>query len=219
MIVAAPQTNPSWNLGSCTKLSISVRKCREVPGRHREMGTALDHRAGQVSLFYHLPWPISSIMLSGSTTLPFIHPAVLRVFDHTNVQGTLLSSLGSSGANSLGLCRQVMTTDQARHAGLIVLIRWGILGNAMLRLIDLFCVQYQSWHRSHIATLVNIGVLKFLSTTRLLSFNWQNRWNCIIHNNKWRWWMMGTRHYDDINKGTSVSNGTSIVTVQSEIVC
>lgn len=143
-IVPAPQTNPSRNLGPNMELSISVSECGQVPGRHREMGTALDHRAGQPAHTTH-SWsiyhgPLVWSCFAGSTTLPFIHPAALRVFDHTNVQGTLLSSLGSSSTNSFGLCRMVMTTDQARHAGLIVLIRWGILGNVMLRLIDLFCV-------------------------------------------------------------------------------
>lgn len=196
MIVPAPQTNPSRNLGSFMKLSISVSKCGQVSGRHREMGMALDHRAGQSAHTTH-SWsiyhgPLVWSCFAGSTSLPFIHPAVLRVFDHTNVQGTLLSSLGSSCANSLELCRQVMTTDPARQAGLIVLIRWGILGNVMLRLIDLFCVWYQSRHQPHIA-IRNVGLMKILWTTRLLSFNWQNRWNYIIYNKKWRWWMMVMR--------------------------
>lgn len=176
---------PSWNSGSCMELSISVSECSQVPVRHREMGTALDHRAGQSAHTTH-SWsiyhgPLVWSCFAGSTTLPFIHPAALRVFDHTNVQGILLSSLGSSSANSLGLCRLVMTTDRARHAGLIVLIRWGILGNAVLRLIDLFCVRYQSWHQPHIATLRMSGWWNSW-TTRLLSFNWQNRWNHIIYN-------------------------------------
>lgn len=37
-----------------------------------------------------------------------------------------------------------MTTDHAGRAGLMALIRLGILGNATLWLIDLFFVQYQS---------------------------------------------------------------------------
>lgn len=152
------------------KLSISVSKCSQVPGRHREMGTALDHRAGQSAHTSH-SWsiyhgPLVWSCFAGSTTLPFIHPAALRVFDHTNVQGTLLSSLGSSSGNSLGLCRLVMTADQARHAGLIALIRWGILKNAMLRRIDLCCVRYQSWHPPHIVTLGMSGCCLL---------NWQSR--------------------------------------------
>lgn len=139
------------------KLSISVSKCGQVPGRHREMGVSLDHRAGQSVHTTH-SWsiyhgPLVWSCFAGSTILPFIHPAELRVFDYTNVQGTLLSSRGSSSSNSLQLCRQVMTIDHARRAGLIALIRLGILGNVMLRLIDLFCVRYQSWHQPHIATL------------------------------------------------------------------
>lgn len=122
-----PSTNPSWNSGSYMELSISVSKCGQVPGRHREMGTALDHRAGHSAYTTH-SWsiyhgPLVWSCFAGSKTLPFIHPAAVRVFDHTNVQGILLSSLGNSSANSLGLCRLVMTTDEARHAGLIVLIR------------------------------------------------------------------------------------------------
>ncbi len=168
------------------ELSISVSECSQVPGRHREMGTALDHRAGQSAHTTH-SWsiyhgPLVWSCFAGSTTLPFIHPAALRVFDHTNVQGILLSSLGSSSANSLGLCRLVMTTDQARHAGLIVLIRWGILGNAVLRLIDLFCVQYQSWHQPHIATL---GMLGWWNSHELPGYCLlidKKRWNHIIYN-------------------------------------
>ncbi|TNN48518.1 hypothetical protein EYF80_041262 [Liparis tanakae] len=40
-------TNPPCNVGPYMELSISVSKCGQVPGRHREMGVSLDHRAGQ----------------------------------------------------------------------------------------------------------------------------------------------------------------------------
>lgn len=145
---------------------------------------------------YHGPLVWSCF--AGSAAPPFIHPAVLRVFDHANVQGTLLSSLGSSCANSPGLCRLVMTTDRARRAGLIVLIRWGILGNAALRLIDLFCVWYQSWHQPHIATL---GMSDWCSPYKLPGycvFNWQNGWNHIMKNKKWRWWTAVRRRRVDM---------------------
>lgn len=208
MIVPAPQTNPSWNLVSTTKLSISVSECGQVPGRHREMGTALDHRAGQSAHTTH-SWsiyhgPLVWSCFAGSTTLPFIHSAALRAFDHTNVQGTLLSSLGSSSTNSLGLCRLVMTTDQARHTGLIVLIRWGILGNVMLRLIDLFCVRYQSWHRPHIATLGTSGWWNSyeLPGYCLLIGKTDETIPYKIKNEDDEWWRWGRSHYDDdINKG------------------
>lgn len=170
MIVPASLTNlflkmwaPIW------KLSISVS---EVPGRHREMGTALDHGAGQSANATH-SWsiyhgPLVWSCFAGSTSPPFIHPAVLRVFDYTNVQGTLLSSLGSSSSNSLRLYGQVMTTDHAGRAGLMALIRLGILGNATLWLIDLFFVQYQSWDQAHVVTLFS-GLMKILQPTKLLS--------------------------------------------------
>lgn len=46
-IVLALQTNLSWNSVSYMKLSVLVSECSRVPARHREMGMALDHRAGQ----------------------------------------------------------------------------------------------------------------------------------------------------------------------------
>lgn len=75
-------------------------------------------------------WPICEITrrrLHGSAGFP--HSAVLTEFDQTNVEASLLSSLGSCGTNSPELCRLVMTPDQLRQAGLIVLIRCSIGGN------------------------------------------------------------------------------------------
>ncbi|CAB1458604.1 unnamed protein product [Pleuronectes platessa] len=47
--------------------SISVSECRQVPGRHHEMGTALDHGAGQSSQstrsWGHLPGTITVMVL------------------------------------------------------------------------------------------------------------------------------------------------------------
>lgn len=69
--------------------------------------------------------------------------------------------------------------------------------------------------------------MKFLWTTRLLSFNWQNRWNHIIYNKKneqdelWCW---GSSHYveDNINKVTSACPVVYLLfkcKVQNETVC
>lgn len=138
------------------KLSILVSECSQVPGRHREMGMALDHSAGQSAHTSH-SWsiyhgPLVWSWFAGSTSLPFIHPAALSVFDHTNVQGTLFSSLGSCSSNGLGLYRLIMTADQASHAGLMALIRLGVFRTRTLRLIDLCCLRYQSRQLPHIVT-------------------------------------------------------------------
>lgn len=59
LFVPAPQTSPSWNPGSYQELSISVSECGSVPGRHREMAMALDHRAGQSSPYCPLTGPFT----------------------------------------------------------------------------------------------------------------------------------------------------------------
>lgn len=59
-----------------------------------------------------------------------------------------------------------MTTEQCRHPGLIVLIRWGILGDALLSDIDLSCASHLSWHRPRIASRWKAD--KFLMRCRLL---------------------------------------------------
>ncbi|KAK5610111.1 hypothetical protein CRENBAI_011378, partial [Crenichthys baileyi] len=107
MIGSGPQTNPILKFGTCLELSISMTECSQVPGRHCEIGNVLDQRAGQCAHHTHI-WsiyhdPLVRLYYAGSTAQPFIHSAALTVFDHTNVGGTLLSSLGSSSTNSSGL--------------------------------------------------------------------------------------------------------------------
>lgn len=118
---------PLLNLGSCVKLFISMSECVRGLGGHCEMATALDHRAGQSERTTHR-WsiyhgPLVWSCFAASTSLPFIHRAAQRVFDHANVQGTLPSSLGSCSANSLRLHGLVMTPHRPRQSRLIVLIR------------------------------------------------------------------------------------------------
>ena len=98
---------PGWNPGTSVELSISVSECRQVPGRHHEMGTAPDHGAGQAARstrrWGHLPWTITVMVpcwLHSPVTHSFI-PVLGGCL--TTLMLETLSSLGSSGANSPGL--------------------------------------------------------------------------------------------------------------------
>lgn len=85
-------------------------------------------RSGQSCSIY-----LGPLVWSCLAALPFIHPAALSVFDHTNVEGTLLSSLCSCSCScgGSGLSRLVMTA----LAGLMALIRLSIFGMQLFILL------------------------------------------------------------------------------------